>query len=447
MKTPIFETWRLKFEQPDWARNPQFGLLDTVLEYHPELIELLSADITRHEKQSKFGRKDIPSVEQIVRAALYKELKGLNYRELEYHQSDSRICSQFVKLDDERFYTFQMYQNYIGKIKAANLEKFLFALNRVAISEGLEDLEKMRIDSSVVETNIHWPTNNSLVWDCIKESHRLLQRLESEINGVSYRDYTENAKSIFFKINNTKSKDKRIDLFNKQLTTFTKSINQVSNAVKKKSTSDSLISLALFVQLESLLPVMEKVYQMTRRREILGESVGNEDKVFSIYEQHTDIIVKGGRQVEFGHKVNLATGKSNLILCCDIPRGNPSDTKLYCTGIEKVIENYDTAPRDLAADGGYASGENLEYALNAGITNVVFNKVVGSLKSQTSSKNMETRLKKWRSGIEANISNLKRGFKIARCNWKGWAHFQAKVLWSAIGYNIRVMTSKMALEV
>ncbi len=437
----------MKFEQPDWARNPQFGLLDTVLDYHPELIELLAPDITKHEKQSKFGRTDIPSVEQIVRAAIYKELKGLNYRELEYHQSDSRICSQFVKLDDERFYTFQMYQKYIGKIKAENLEKFLIALNRVAISEGLEDLEKMRVDSSVVETNIHWPTNNSLVWDCIKESHRLLERLDNEIGGVNYRNYTANAKSTFFKINNTKSKNKRIDLFNKQLTTFTKSINQVSNAVKKKSTSDSLLSLSLKMQLESLLLIMEKVHQMTRRREINGESVDNEDKVFSIYEQHTDIIVKGSRQVEFGHKVNLTTGKSNLILCCDIPRGNPSDTKLYTTSIDKIKQNYGTTPRDIATDGGYASGENLDYALNAGITNVVFNKVVGSLKSQASSKNMETRLKKWRSGIEANISNLKRGFKIARCNWKGWAHFQAKVLWSAIGYNIRIMASKMVLEV
>jgi IS5 family transposase len=208
MKTPIFETWRLKFEQSDWARNPEFGLMDTILERHPELIKLLTPDIVMHEKQSKFGRKDIPSVEQ--------------------------ICAQFLKLDTEHLYSFQMYQNYIGKIKVENLEKLLMALNRIAISEGLEDLQKMRVDSTVVETNIHWPTNNSLVWDCIEESHRLLSKLDAEIDGLNYREYTKDAKSTFFKINNTKSKDKRIDLFNKQLATFTKSINQVSNAVKKK---------------------------------------------------------------------------------------------------------------------------------------------------------------------------------------------------------------------
>lgn len=78
-----------------------------------------------------------------------------------------------------------------------------------------------------------------------------------------------------------------------------------------------------------------------------------------------------------------------------------------------------------------------------GIVNIVFNKVVGSLQNKVSSRNLETRLKKWRSGIEANISNIKRGFKLFRCSWKGWEHFQAKVLWSVIGYNIRVMTATL----
>ena len=79
----LFEPLRLKFEKPDWARNPEFGLLDTVLERHPELIKIAEADVLRGCLQSEFGRQDMPSVEQIVRAAIYKEMKGLDYRELE----------------------------------------------------------------------------------------------------------------------------------------------------------------------------------------------------------------------------------------------------------------------------------------------------------------------------------------------------------------------------
>ncbi|MBW6492738.1 MAG: transposase, partial [Lentimicrobium sp.] len=156
---------------------------------------------------------------------------------------------------------------------------------------------------------------------------------------------------------------------------------------------------------------------------------------------HTDIIVKGQREVKFGHKVSLATGSSNLILDCQVLKGNPADKTLYQGVISRVVEAYGTVPRDSAADGGYATLDNLNYAKKLNINNIVFNKVVGSLQNQVSSKNMETRLKKWRSSIEAVISNLKRGFNLDRCYWKGWVHFQAKVMWSALAYNFRVFTA------
>jgi IS5 family transposase len=442
MKMKLFEALTLKFEKPNWAKNPEFGLFDTILEQHPELIKFVDADIIRGCKQSDFGRKDMPSVEQIFRAAIYKEIRQLDYRELEYDQVDSRICSQFIKLDNHREYSFQMYQKYISKIQAENLQQLMVAINKIAIEEGLDDIEKLRQDSTVVESNIHYPTNNSLVWDCIKENHRLMIKLNEEICDLDYRDYTKSAKRTFYKINNTKSGDKRVDLFKKQLITFTKCINQVSNIVKKKY-GYSFEVKTMIEALEEFLPVMRQVFDMTERREIKGEVVPNAEKIFSIYEVHTDIIVKGSREVQFGHKINLASGKSNIILNCEIFRGNPSDKELYAPTLDKVIANYKTIPRDSATDGGYASKANAQYAEEKGIVNIVFNKVVGSLKNIVSSKNIETRLKKWRSGMEANISNLKRGFGIFRCNWKGYEHFKSKVMWSVLAYNIRVMTSAM----
>jgi transposase, IS5 family len=195
--------------------------------------------------------------------------------------------------------------------------------------------------------------------------------------------------------------------------------------------------------MEHLMPLMTQVYSMAYRKEIAGEAVPNDQKLFSIYERHTDIILKGSRKIKFGHKVNVGTGKSNLILVCDILEGNPADSTLYQDTIDKLIEAYDIVPRDSVTDGGYASKANAGYAQDIGIVNIVFNKIVGSLKNIVSSKNMETRLKKWRSGIEANISNLIRGFNLTRCNWKGLEHFKSKVLWSVIAYNIRVMTAAL----
>jgi IS5 family transposase len=439
----IFEDFKLRFEKPNWRLDPELGLIDTILETHPHLFTIVRDDIIGKEKSSKFGRNDTPSIEQIVRAAIYKELKGRDYRELAYDQEDSRICALFIKIDELRPYSHQVYQKYISRISSDSLDRLLVELNKIAINNGLEDLERLRQDSTTVESDIHYPTNNSLVWDCIKEAQRQLDILSREINTMNYRDYTRGAKKTYYKINVTKSKDKRTALFQKQLSTFAKSINQVSNIVKKKETYGDIKIRALLNNLESLLSVMKRVYDITYRKEIRGEQVPNEEKLFSIYEQHTDIIVKGNRNAVFGHKVNIATGKSNLVLSCDVVKGNPSDTELYAPTLDKVIQSYDRIPRDSVEDGGYASYNNLMHAKERGIINVVFNKIKGSFQNAVSSKHMETRLKKWRSGVEANISNIKRGFKLRRCYWKGWAHFKAKVLWSVICYNIRVMTGLM----
>jgi IS5 family transposase len=438
----IFEDFRIRFEQPNWKNDPELGLIDCVLEKHPHLVTTLGESILDTGNRL-IGRKDTPSVEQIARAAIYKELKGLNYRELEYHQEDSRIAAMFIKIDPLRPYSFQLYQKYISLIRPEAINEVLLELNKIAINEGIEDLEKIRQDSTTIESDIHHPTNNSLIWDCIRKSNDHLKKLSEEISGLSYRDYTKGAKKTFFKINNTSSKDKRSLLFAKQLQVFTKSINQVSNVIKKKHTCVSIASMAYILQLEDLLPFMKQVYDVSFRKEIKGEKVPSSEKVFSIFERHTDIIVKGSRDIVFGHKINLTSGKSNLILDCYFERGNPSDTNLYGPTLDRVIKNYSKTPRDIAVDGGYASKVNMAQSIEKGLVNVVFNKIVGSIKNQASSLNMETRLKKWRSGIEANISNLKRGFNIRRCTWKGWLNFQAKVLWSVLAYNIRVMSNAL----
>jgi IS5 family transposase len=434
----IFNDLLLKFEKSDWSSNPEFCVIDAILDSRPDIILMLKPDIIGNESTSTFGRQDTPSVEQIVRAAIFKEMRGMDYRELEYAQNDSRICVAFIKLDGRNPYSFQMFQKYISRIKPESLHRVLVEINRIAISEGLEDVKSVSQDATVVKTNIHYPTNNALVWDCVKTSTRLLTQLKEEIDRLDFIDYTKSAKKTFYEINITRKEANRLPLFHKQLILFTKVINQTSNAIKKKSTS--IIARCIQEELAKLLGLMEQVYDVTWRKEIAGEKVPSEEKIFSIYEQHTDIIVKGQREALFGHKINLSAGKSNLVLDCQVLRGNPSDKLLFQPTIDNIIHNYEVIPRDSTTDGGYASLVNLAYAHKAGIANIVFNKVVGSMQNIVSSLNMETRLKKWRSAMEAIISNIKRGFNIRTCNWKGWVHFQAKVMWSVLAYNFRVMT-------
>jgi IS5 family transposase len=444
MRMKLYETCKLKFENVDWARNPEFGLIDTILEKNPNLYEIVAADIMAGNKNSAFGRGDTPSVEQITRAALYKEMKRCDYRELEYAQTDSRICEHFVKINPERPYSFQMYQKYISRIRPESLSRLMVEINKVAIEEGIEDLKKFREDSTVVETNIHYPTNNAIVWDCIKESHRLLKHLQEEIRTLEYEDYRTEGEKTYYKINITKTGDERTDLFLKQFKLFMNCINQVSNIVKKKLEYDTNIRVTgIFAALERLLVLMNLVYQMAYDKEILGKQVLNDDKIFSIYELHTDIIVKGQRECEFGHKVDIGTGASNLILTCTILGENKNDGELFQPTIDTIKKDYGVTPESVVTDGGYASKKNQKYAVDKGIKNIVFNKITKSMKNIAVSESVEATLKKWRSGIEAVISNLKRGYNLRRCTWKGWEHFQQKVYWSIIAYNIRVMTGHM----
>ena len=158
----LFNELILKFERPNWSKDSELGLIDTILEQRPDLLTLLKDDVVLGCKANDFGRKDTPTVEQVIRAAIYKEFKSLTYRELEYHQVDSRICVTFIKLNERKPYSFQVWQKYISKIKQESLQQFLVALNQIAIGEGLEDISAIRTDGTVIESNIHYPTNNSL---------------------------------------------------------------------------------------------------------------------------------------------------------------------------------------------------------------------------------------------------------------------------------------------
>jgi IS5 family transposase len=230
------------------------------------------------------------------------------------------------------------------------------------------------------------------VWDCIKESERLLKHLKEEVD-FSFEEFRVKAKRTYFKINVERNEEKRVKLFIKQLKTFIKCINQVSNIVKKKYELGVTEKAGNYLAaMESLIPVMKKVYLMTERKEILKEKVPVEEKIFSIYEQHTDIIMKGQREAQFGHKINLGSGKSNLILTCEILEGNPKDSELYQGTMEKLKKDYGKIPEASTADGGFASVENIEYSMKIGIMNIVFNKIRGSMQNIVNNKWIENKL-------------------------------------------------------
>jgi IS5 family transposase len=183
--------------------------------------------------------------------------------------------------------------------------------------------------------------------------------------------------------------------------------------------------------------LVERVIWQTERRVLHGESVPAAEKLVSLFEPHTDIIVKGAREVQYGHKLTLVSGRSGLILDALIEEGNPTDSQRFLPLLERHIEHYGTAPRQMAADGAYASHDNLTQAKARGVEDVAFHKKRGlSIEAMVKSHWVYRVLRNFRAGIEANISCLKRAYGLARCTWKGWEHFRAYVWSSVVAYNL-----------
>ena len=178
----------------------------------------------------------------------------------------------------------------------------------------------------------------------------------------------------------------------------------------------------------------------TKRRILDGESVAATDKIVSIFEPHTDIIVKDRRDTYYGHKLALTTGASSLVLDCVVEDGNPPDSRLATNMMERQKQIYGRAPRQVSFDGGFASKANLSDIKKLGIQDVCFTKcrflkVTDMVKSSW----VYRKLRRFRAGVEAGISFLKRCFGLDRCTWKGLTSFKSYTWASIVSHNLLVL--------
>lgn len=165
------------------------------------------------------------------------------------------------------------------------------------------------------------------------------------------------------------------------------------------------------------------------------------EKLVSLFEPHSDIIVKGSRDTEYGHKLNLTTGRSDMILDLVIEAGNPAGSDRLLPMLERHIDFYGQAPRQAAADGGFATRNNLATAKAWGVSDMAFDKKAGlRIEDMVRSKWVYRKLRNFRAGIEAGISCLKRAYGLARCTWRGLDHFRAYVWSSVVAYNLVLFT-------
>jgi IS5 family transposase len=240
-----------------------------------------------------------------------------------------------------------------------------------------------------------------------------------------------------------KNKKQRKSYYLDLLKVTRSTVADAHSAIELLKYSDNMVAMMLSLDLKQTVALTLRVIDQTEKRILHGLTVPSSEKIVSIFEPHTDIIVKDRRDTFFGHKVCLTGGRSNLIIDCTIEDGNPADTELVEKTLNRQNEIYGRYPLKAALDGGFASKANLAIAKEMKIKDVCFAKKRGlKVEDMCRSQWVYNRLRRFRAGIEAGISWIKRCFGFARCTWKGLRSFKSYVWASVVSVNLLTIARK-----
>jgi IS5 family transposase len=258
--------------------------------------------------------------------------------------------------------------------------------------------------------------------------------------GVTFTNHKKRAKRRWHDIRNAKRREDRVGLYRDLVKVVEETLGEAETAISvlRKWTEDEAKSL--LEQLKHYVELGRRVVDQTRRRVFERESVPSSEKVVSIFEDHADILVKGSRETEYGHKVWLTGGASAMVLDCQVTAGNPADSTLAEEILRRHCDLYGEAPVEAAFDGGFASRSNLDALKDLGVQEVMFSKRCGlPIDEMVTETWVYKRLRNFRAGIEGCISFLKRCFGWNRCLWRGLPSFKSYVWSSVVSVNLLLL--------
>jgi IS5 family transposase len=423
--------------------------ISSVLDDLPHLNDLILRDLGNRGDKT---RSDVGcggmSAEQVLRSALIKQMNQFSYRELAFHLADSRSYRTFCRIGVmDKTPSKSALAGNIKALRAETLEKINGELVVQALEANIEKGNKIRVDCTVVESDIHYPTDSELLYDCVRVLTRFMLRSRKLMGEeVVFSNRTRRARRRRLAVRNARNKQQRRTAY-RDLLKVTEETQRSAARVKRilnESTDLDAVRRAtaesISADIERFSELTDRVMDQTRRRVMEGQSVAAEDKIVSIFEEHTDIIRKDNRETHYGHKICLTGGTSSMILDCVVLEGNPADATLSETMIDRQIALYEQPPKQVAFDGAFASKSNLDVIKNKGVEDVAFAKGRGlQVKDMVKSSWVYQRLRRFRSGIEGVISFLKRVFGLDRCNWRSFASFKSYVWSSIIAANLLVM--------
>jgi IS5 family transposase len=429
----------------DHPQARELEAISRILDAEPTIAAVVHQDLCRGRALTATGANGM-SAEQVLRAAILKQMFGYSYELLPFHLMDSISLRGFCRIGiaDKGFKKSALAKN-IKRISPATWEQ----INRMLVHHGneqkLETGRKVRVDCTVMESNIHAPTDSTLLFDCVRVLARVLNALRQHGVKVLFTDHGRRAKRRVLAVQYAKNDGQRKTAYRDLLKMARKTVGYATAAIPLAKNTAGLEGLALGLELERYLGLSRKVIDQTERRVLKGEKVPAAEKIVSIFEPHTDIIVKDRRDTYYGHKVCLSVGASNLITDCVITEGNPADSELTLTMLDRQCEIYGRYPLKVSLDGGFASKANLAAAKERKIKDVCFAKKRGlQVEAMCRSQWVYDRLRRFRAGVESVISWIKRSLGFDRCTWKGRRSFESYVWLSTVTANLMTLARAKA---
>ena len=420
-----------------------------------KLYWLIKKDLSkRYPKTTETGRNSAP-VEVILRMLMVKRLYGYSFEQTERNVSDSLSLRRFCRVYLNKVPDDTALIRWANLIQPKTLEKFNERIMQLAIEKKVTRGRKLRTDGTVVESNIHAPSDNRLLADSVRvlarsivRAQTLLEEAGKKVEG-EFEDFTQAAKQLSRQIGETlRTKTEAARTVGRQqyqeLLDKTRETVAWAHQIQKQLQKRSEAHAKRLVQtLETFLPRAEQVIDQSVRRILQGEQVPAHEKIVSLFEAHTDIIVRGkeSHPVEYGHKVWLNEVEGGLVSHYRILEGNPSDELQWKPSLTAHQTTFQHPPQQASADRGLSSPTNQQIAQDFGVQRVILPQRGHRSKPR---ERMEHRAwfvkgRKWHAGVEGRISVLKRAHALGRCLAHGLSGFQCWVGWGVIAGNLAVL--------
>lgn len=433
--------------------DPQLEQLDRLLD-DDELMELVRSDLARRYPRTRSRGRPSTPVEVILRMLVVMRLYSWSYEQAEYFVNDSLVLRQFCRVYLEKVPDDTTLIKWAGTIGPETLEVLNDRVVQLARSLKVTRGRKLRVDTTAVETNIHFPTDSGLVGDGVRVVSRLLRRARAALGEAAsglkeaFRSRVRSVRKLSQQLHRIarrkgdRGKEALKAAYGRLVAIGKRAGAQGRRVLEAlRGHGDDPGARRLAERLEEVLPRLKRATRQAERRVLEGDPVPSGEKLVSLFEPHTQVIprFKAGKPAEFGRKLRLDEVEGGIIVGYKVlERGGGQDQEHLADALAGHRRVFGRPPRLLAADRGMSSAENERLAKQAGVAHVALPHV-GKAPPERREEEKGRRFReayRFRAGVEGRIHALKRDYGLKRCRYHGERGFGRWVGWGVVAHNL-----------